>query len=125
MSRADPEGVERLSQLQMRQALAFNYCTPTGLDGDPPWYLRWLHSRPELVADVLVQCAVPAIRGGKEYVPELYQLVHQKNYGRVAAHATSRLLASFPLRCSLRQLETLDGLLWAALQHADRRPCKS
>ena len=120
MSQADPEGVERLSQLQMRQALAFNYCTPTGPDGDPPWYLRWLDSRLELVADVLVQCAVPAIRGGKEYVPELYQLVHQKNYGRVAAHAIPRLLASFPLRCNLRQLETLDGLLWAALQHADR-----
>ena len=120
MSRADPEEVERLSQLQMRQALAFNYCTPTGPDGDPPWYLRWLDSRPELVADVLVQCAVPAIRGGKEDVPELYQLVHQKNYGRVAAHATPRLLASFPLRCSLRQLETLDELLWAALQRADR-----
>ena len=120
MSRADPEGVERLSQLQMRQALAFNYCTPTGPDGDPPWYLRWLDSRPELVADVLVQCAVPAIRDGKEYVPELYQLVHHESYARVAAHASPRLLASFPLRCSLRQLETLDGLLWAALQHADR-----
>ena len=120
MDGAGHERVEGLSQLQMRQALAFNYCTPTGLDGDPPWYLRWLASRPELVADVLVQCAVPAIRGGKGFVPELYQLVHQKNYGGVAAHASPRLLASFPLRCSLRQLETLDGLLWAALQHADR-----
>ena len=120
MDRADHEDVERLSQLQMRQALAFNYCTPTGPDGDPPWYLRWLDSRPELVADVLVQCAVPAIRGGKKYVPELYQLVHHESYARVAAHASPRLLASFPLRCSLRQLEALDGLLWAALQHADR-----
>ncbi len=120
MGRDDPEGVERLGPLQMRQALAFNYCTPNGPDGDPPWYLRWLDSRPELVADVLVQCAVPAIRGGKEHVPELYQLVHHGSYARVAAHASPRLLASFPLRCSLRQLETLDGLLWAALQHADR-----
>ena len=120
LDRSDPKGFERLSQLQMRQALAFNYCTPTGSDGDPSWYLKWLDSRPELVADVLVQCALPAIRGGKEYVPELYQLVHHESYARVAAHASLRLLASFPLRCSLRQLETLDGLLWAALQHADR-----
>ena len=120
IGRDDPEGVERFSQLQMRQALAFNYCTPTGPDGDPSWYLRWLDSRPELVADVLVQCALPAIRGGKDYVPELYQLVHHGSYARIAAHASPRLLASFPLRCSLRQLETLDGLLWAALQHADR-----
>ena len=122
MDRADPEEVERLSELQMRQALALNYCTPTGLSPGtgPPWYLRWLDSRPELVGDVLVQCAIPAIRAGKEHVPELYQLVHRKNYGPVAAHASLRLLSSFSLRCSLRQLETLDELLWAALQHADR-----
>ena len=122
LDRADPEEVERLSDLQMRQALALNYCTPTGLSpgAGPPWYLRWLDSRPELVADVLVQCAIPAIRAGKEYVPELYQLVHRKNYGPVAAHASLRVLSSFTLRCSLRQLKTLDELLWAALQHADR-----
>ena len=122
LDRADPEEVERLSELQMRQALALNYCTPTGLSPGtgPPWYLRWLDSRPELVADVLVQCAIPAIRAAKGFIPELYQLVHQKNYGLVATYASLRLLASFPLRCSLRQLETLDELLWAALQHADR-----
>ena len=117
MDRDDHENVERLSQLQMRQALAFNYCTPTG--GDPPWYLRWLDSRPELVAEVLVQCAVPAIRAGEGFVPELYQLVHDKNYAHVAAHASLKLLTVFPLRCRLHRLETLDGLLWAALQHAD------
>ena len=118
--RAEPDELEVLSALRMRQALALHYCTPVGRATDAKWYLRWLNSRPELVADVLVQCAVPAIRGGKEYVPELYQLVHQKSHSRVAAHATPRLLASFPLRCSLRQLGKLDELLWAALQHADR-----
>ena len=122
LDRADHGDVERLSQPQMSQALAFNYCTPRGHgpDGDPAWYLRWLDSRSDLVADVLVQCAVPAIRAGEGFVPELYQLVHYKNYARVAAHATPQLLAAFPLRCSLHWLETLDSLLWAALQHADR-----
>ena len=118
--RSEPDELEGLSALRMRQALALHYCTPVGRATDAKWYLRWLNSRPELVADVLVQCAVPAIRGGKEYVPELYQLLHQKSHSRVAAHSTPRLLASFPLRCSLRQLEILDELLWAALQHADR-----
>ena len=122
LNRADHGDVERLSQLQMSQALAFNYCTPTGLgpDGDPPWYLRWLDSRPDLVADVLVQCAVPAIRAGEGFVPELYQLVHYKNYAQVAARASLQLLAAFPLRCRLHWLETMDSLLCAALQHADR-----
>ena len=122
MDRDDHEDVERLSQLQRRQALAFHYCSPTGLgsDGDPPWYRRWLGSRPDLVAEVLVQCAVPAIRAGEGFVPELYQLVHDKNYAQVAAQASLKLLAAFPLRCRLHRLETLDSLLWAALQYADR-----
>ena len=118
--RAEPDELEGLSDLRMRQALALHYCTPVGRATDAQWYLRWLNSRPQLVADVLVQCAVPAIRGDKEYVPELYQLAHQKGHSQVAALATPRLLASFPLRCSLRQLGTLDELLWAALQYADR-----
>ena len=112
--------LERLSQLQMQQALTFYYCTPTGRNADPQWYVTWLESRPELVADVLVRCAIPAIRSGRDHIPELHQLVHDKNYRRVAIHASLRLLASFPLRCSLRQLRSLDLLLWAALQHADR-----
>ena len=107
----------------MRQALALHYCTPTGRTTDPLWYLRWLGSRSELVADVLVQCALPAIRGGNEYVPELYQLVRQKSHSRVASHASLRLLTSFPLRCTLRQLETLDGLLWAACSMPSGAPC--
>ena len=121
MDRVELEQLERLSQLQMQQALAFYYCTPTGRSADPKWYAAWLESRPELVADVLVQCAIPAIRSGKgHHIPALYLLVDDKNYRRIAAHASLRLLASFPLRCSLRLLEILDFLLWAALQHADR-----
>ena len=120
MGLVEPEQLERLSSLQMQQALAFHYCTPTGRSTDPGWYLTWIESCPELVADVLVRCAIPAVRSGKGHVPELYQLIHQESYGGVAAHASPLLLASFPLRCSLRQLETLDGLLWSALQHADR-----
>ena len=104
----------------MEQAVAFNYCTPIGHGSDPAWYLRWLDSRPDLVADVLVKCAAPAVRSGKGHVPELYQLVHLDNYSGAAALASLRLLASFPLRCTLGQLETLDSLLWAALRCADR-----
>lgn len=120
MDEMEPEELERLSQLQMQQALAFHYCIPAGRSTDPRWYLTWLETRPELVADTLVRCATSAIRSGKDYIPEVYQLAHQKRYGRVAAHASPRLLASFPPRSNLRQLETLDYLLWAALQYADR-----
>ncbi len=100
--RVEPEHLERLSPFQMQQALAFHYCIPTGRSSNPRWYSTWLETWPELVAEVLVQCAIPAIRSGKDHVPELYQLVHQESYGRVAAHVSLHLLAAFPLRCRSR-----------------------
>ena len=41
LDRANSEGVESLSQLQMRQALAFNYCTP-----------HWPRRRPVVVSEM-------------------------------------------------------------------------
>ena len=67
----------------------------------------------------LAQCASAAIRGEREYVPGVEQLIHQEDHGRVAAFASLSLLSAFPVRCKPRQLETLDLLLWAALQHAE------
>ena len=119
MYRANPDEIETLICAQMQRAVAFYYCTPTGLNTEPLWYLRWVVSRPELVADVLAQCAGAAIRGEREYVPGLEQLIHQEDHGRVAAFASLSLLSAFPVRCKPRQLETLDLLLWAALQHAE------
>ena len=120
IDRVEPERLERLSRPQMQQALAFHYSTPASRGYDPAWYVKWLDTRPELVADVLVQCATPAIRRGSGHIPELYDLVHRESHRRVAAHASLRLLELFPLRNRLSQIETLDRLLWAALQYADR-----
>ena len=119
IDRADPDEIETLSLPRTQRAIAFYYCTPTGLNTEPPWYLRWVVSRPELVADVLVQCAIAAIRAEREYVPGLEQLIHLENHSRVAALASLSLLRSFPVRCKPRQLETLDLLLWAALEHTE------
>ena len=120
IDRMDSARLEELSQLQMQRALAFYYCLPTGRDYHSSWYLRWLNLRPDLVADMLVQCAMPAIRSGKDYVPELANLAYRDDYAHVAPHASMRLLRSFPLRYSLQHLEKLTFLLWAALRCADR-----
>ena len=120
MDREDPEQLERLSRHRMRLALAFYYSTPTDGGPDPAWYLRWLDSRPELVADVLVQCATAAIHNGKDYFAGMYELAHRQNHAEVARHASMALLSTFPLCCDSQQLKTLDHLLWSAIQHADR-----
>ena len=119
IDRVNPEQLEWLTLLQVQQAIAFYHCIPTVSNPEPPWYLRWVNSRPEIVADVLIQYATSAIRGEWEYIPGLHQIVNRENHARVAAFASLSLLSAFPVRCKMRQLEILDSLLWAALQHAE------
>ena len=120
VQRVKPEQLDQLSGLQMRKALTFHFCIPTGRGEDPGWYVRLVGSRPELVADVLVQCATAMIRAGNEHVPGLYELALMKNHAQVARGASLPLLRTFPVRCTQKQIEALDNLLWAALQHTDR-----
>ena len=40
-------------------------------------------------------------------------------HAQVARHASLPLLRSFPTRCRLAQIGSLDDLLWAAIFHAD------
>ena len=120
VQRVKPEQLDQLSGLQMRKALTFHFCTPTGRGEDPGWYLKIVDSYPELVADVLVQCATAFIRAGNEHIPGLYELAHMKNHAEVARGGSLPLLRAFPVRCTQKQIEALDNLLWAALQHADR-----
>ena len=120
VQRVKPEQLDQLSGLQMRKALTFHFCTPTGRGEDPGWYLKIVDSYPELVADVLVQCVTAFIRAGNEHIPGLYELAHMKNHAQVARGGCLPLLRAFPVRCTQNQIEALDNLLWAALQHADR-----
>ena len=120
IARSDPEQLDHLSPKQMRQALAFFYYAFPAPRNEQGWYLNWVEAYPELVADVLVQCAASSIPNDKHYVPELFNLAHRKEHARVARHASLQILKAIPLRCKSQHLKTLDYLLWAALQHADR-----
>ena len=122
MEEIEPEAVLRLNDKQVRQALAFRYCSPalrTGQQGSG-WYRMLLDRCPETVADVLVRCAATILRGGKHD----YSIVHQllmEDHARVAQHAAMPLLRGFPLRCTAAQLRNLDDLLHAAHRYVDRR----
>ena len=120
MEREKPEQLSQLPEPQMRKALAFYYHTPTGRAGEPEWYRKWLKEFPTVVADVLGQCAMSAIRNGEEHIPGLDGLAHEQSHSEVARQVSLSLLRGFPVRCRSQQLATLDELLWAALRHADR-----
>ncbi len=106
----------RLDDRRVRSLLAFHYCTP-GAWGKP-WLPRVVRSRPHVAADVLVQCAVPALRRHRRDVPGLDEIMNGEDHAAVVGHAALPLLRAFPLRRAVRG-GRLDALLWAALRHAD------
>ena len=86
---------------------------------EPEWLLRWASSRPEMVADVLVQC-VAGTSNATEDVCDLDKVLHQENYSAVAVSACLPLLREFPVHCEPDHLEWLDQWLWYAVGHSDR-----
>ncbi len=122
MEEIEPETLLRLSDRQVRQALAFRYCSPALRlrQQDSAWYRTLLDRCPETVADVLVRCAASILRSGKHDYSIAHQLLGE-DHARVARHAAMPLLRGFPLRCTAAQLQNLDELLHAAHRYADRR----
>ena len=67
IERVSRDQVDQLSLMQMQQAVAFYFCIPTNRRTEPEWFLRWVSSRPEMLGDVLVQCAagIGNVTGGR------------------------------------------------------------
>ena len=86
----------------------------------PQWYQQLLAARPEIVAEVQVQFAICEFRSGREHIYKLAELAHDTDHAQVAKYASLPLLRAFPTRCKQKQIEDLDHLLRAAIQHADR-----
>ena len=108
---------------RIRKAIAFYYCMAL-LNYRPEWYRRLLAARPEIVAEVQVQFAVCEFHSDCEHIPKLEELAHDPDHAQVAKHASLPLLHAFPTRCKQKQINDLDDLLWAAIQHADRSSLK-
>ena len=116
---ASEDSPPRWNDGQLRRALAFYFCYPP-TDIHPEWYGHLLRARPEIVADVQVQFTIVEFRRGREHFFKLTNLAEDPAYAQVASHAALPLLRAFPTRCKLGQLDSLEDLLWAAIQHADR-----
>ena len=110
----------RWNDSRIRRAIAFYYCMAHE-SYRPQWYRRLLQERPEIVAEVQVQFAGSEFRRDNEHINQLWELSCNPDYAQVARQASLPLLRDLPIRCPLKQIEALDCLLWAAIQHADRR----
>lgn len=121
IERTAPDNTAQWDDNRICKALAFYYRTPLSI-AQPAWYQRLLVTRPELVADVLVQCDAAEFRRGQEYLLNFAHLniIWEPDHAQVVRHASLRLLRAFPVRCRLAHFGTLANLLWAAIRYADR-----
>ena len=119
IERTEPETLHQLDEVRIRRALAFYYTTPHG-GNRPGWYRRILLDHPEIVADVQMKVAVSKFKGDQDYVFGLWDLAHDQDHAEVARLVSIPLLRVFPVRCRMAQTDSLDSLLWAAIQHTDR-----
>ncbi len=118
---APEEDSSRWSDDRIRRAIAFYYCYCTShADYRPEWYRRLITARPKIVAEVQEQFAICEFRSGREHIYKLAELAHDTDHAQVAKYASLPLLRAFPIRCKQKQIEDLDHLLRAAIQHADR-----
>ena len=121
IERTAPEDAAQWDDNRICKALAFYYHMP--LSGvQPAWYQQLLATRPELVADVLMQCDAAEFRRGQGHLLNFAHLnkIWEPDHTQVLRHASLPLLRAFPVRCKLAHVGTLANLLWAAVRYADR-----
>ena len=116
--RTEPERLYQLDDGQITRAVTFYFSTPWG-GHSPDWYRRILKERPEIVADVQVRFAIADFKGGRDYVEGLSQLAYEPDYAKVARAVSLPLLRAFRTRARLKQMDSLEYLLLAAIQQAD------
>ena len=119
LDRNEPERLYRLDDGQIIKAATFYFSTPRG-EHSPDWYRRILKERPEIVADVQMTFAIADFKGGRDYVEGLWQLAYEPDHAEVARMVSLPLLRAFPTRSRLKQMDSLEYLLLAAVQHAEK-----
>ncbi len=143
----DPDLLDGLDAEAKRRVLAMYCWSPATVRISASWYRRWLRQDPDLVLDVLQDCALAAIRNGAELPDRLRALTpldREEDCPRVdaasLAHGISpdsvggdeaaahrlrlRVLRAFPTRAPEDQLPLLDGLVFDALNGPDTGPVK-
>ena len=120
----EPTLVDAFDDTHKRKALAIHFFAPSipGHNAASPCLSRWLQQRPDLVLDVLYQCAVSTLRAGETYIPGLNDLDNMARNDRhpdLVHGVRLRLLEAFPVRAPNTQHEVLDRLLGETLRYQD------
>lgn len=118
MELSTPEDIAALDDDRLGRVVAFQHLYPVG--NDPGWEDMLRRTKPDLMASVLVQCAIPYLRAGKEHVEGLYGLAYSSESAEIARIATLPLLQGFPVRSKKAQLSNLRYLLVAGLRYLER-----
>ena len=87
---------------------------------EPHWYVRWLRHDPDLVLDVLCECALAGVRAGERFPPGVDALDAIAGHESLVHGVRLKLFQAFPARSSNEQLALLDSLLTNALDHPDK-----
>ena len=107
-----------LSERQLREALAFHFCS--SVEDRLNRERRLLELDHEAGAEMLVRCTSAKLRSGV-YDAEVARHLATDEYAAVARRAVLPLLRAFPVRCSQPvPLVMLDDLLVAVLRRVDR-----
>ncbi len=117
LNRISPDCVNRLTDIQIKQAVAFYLVD--GASEQPGWFKSLLHSHPQLVAEVLTAYVTAAFRSKKEQIAGVYALAYFDEYKSVARLAALEMLKAFPVRSTNQQLSALNLILRAAVCNAD------
>ena len=139
----DPDRLDGLDDTRKRDVLAIYYCVAEhddygqhwhGRDSQDPlealgqphrprqphWYVRWLQHDPDLVLDVVCECALAGVRAGERFPSGIDALDSIAGHESLAHSVRLKLLKAFPARSSNEQLTVLDSLLTNALDHPDK-----
>ena len=147
MDEEDPALLDRMDEDLKRKTLAVHYCVRSN-ELSRAWHDRWVQQEPEIVLDVLYECAVAEVRAGEAIIPCLDALNESDGLGELSVtesgefvtrpyapgglarrddlvHDTRlRLLDAIPARASNKQLGLLDGLLARAMRYAGKAPLR-
>lgn len=117
--KANPSCLLRFDHELLSKLLAFRFIYDVG--ENPGWVDALIQQRPELIAEVLFEYAIPLLLAGKEQVNEVYQLTDNDLYSGVAKIALTKLLKNFPIRARKPQLRNiLRPLLKGAIHYLDK-----
>ena len=119
--RSAPQDGAGVAEEQMRLGLAIHFADPnySAMQHAASWLPSMFETRPDCVADVLVRCARPLMRAGKDLGTHFWNLARSPGHAAVACLASVPLSQAFPTRSTNTQLGALGYLLQAALLHGD------